>query len=321
MAHAWENEPACPAASSSQHPWEDSSEHVPRPAVQPQDDSASDSDCAGEFAEDPQREFVNFLVLLLLTRTLNAREFCTIMWWASRCGLAAASTYGFRPGAPSGHFQRHCKTVVEPLHSTVCLYEVETPGSSSSKLSRGKVNVPIVPAHEAIDADLRADAGSALKLEEACAGNAVPPAYFTDPVVQARGAGKVWPLGLFIDGVQYSLVDTVIGFWFVCLITGKRWLTAAIRKSTLCDCGCKGWCTMWEVMSAIAWSIAACRAGVWPTRRHDGQGWRASDEGRAAAAGRTMAFPCVVVHIRGDWSEYAGTLGLPTWYDGLRPCY
>ena len=25
--------------------------------------------------------------------------------------------------------------------------------------------------------------------------------------------------------------------------------------------------------------------------------------------------------VKGDWCEYAATLGLPTWADGLKPCY
>jgi len=314
--HLWET-PACGPASA--HPWEDDEGPA---ACDVASGLAADSDSSGdECAKDPTSEFINFLILLLLTRCLNAREFCTVMFWASKCGIAAAGKYGYSPGAPSGHFQRHCDKVVEPLRRRSHLYEFEAPGANPTKLGRGRIAATIVPPHEAVDETLGNDSGASLKLEEACTDNLLPASYYSDPVVTARGAGKVWPLGLFIDGVEYSQQDSVIGFWFVCLVTGARWLTATLRKQTLCDCGCRGWDTLREVMSVIAWSVRAFREGVWPSTRHDGTHWRPSETDRAQAAGKAMRFPCVLVHIRGDWSEYANTLGMPGWHDGLRPCY
>ena len=34
-----------------------------------------------------------------------------------------------------------------------------------------------------------------------------------------------------------------------------------------------------------------------------------------------MPMRAVVVWIKGDWSEFNSTLGLPAWNDGLRPCF
>jgi len=129
------------------------------------------------------------------------------------------------------------------------------------------------------------------------------------------------PLALFIDGVSYSQVDTAIGFWFVNLITGARYLVAVLRKALLCECGCKGWCSLAEVFSFIHWSLKGLSEGVFPSRRHDGREFRASDRKRAEVAGQPLQGRAALLCIKGDWSEYAHSFGFPSWNDGLRPCF
>ena len=34
-----------------------------------------------------------------------------------------------------------------------------------------------------------------------------------------------------------------------------------------------------------------------------------------------MQYIACILYVKGDWAEYAGTLGLPNWNDGLRPCF
>ena len=83
----------------------------------------------------------------------------------------------------------------------------------------------------------------------------------------------VFCVNLFVDGVKYSLTDTVIGFWFVDVLTGKRYLFATIRKRLVCDCGCKGWCTFYVMFRFIRWTLEAMGAGVYPDHRDDASPW------------------------------------------------
>ncbi len=61
--------------------------------------------------------------------------------------------------------------------------------------------------------------------------------------------------------------------------------------------------------------------GVFPDSRHDLSPWRDEDSTRAEKQGTAMRYRCCLLYIKGDWSEYASTVGLPSWEDGLRPCY
>ena len=68
------------------------------------------------------------------------------------------------------------------------------------------------------------------------------------------------------------------------------------------------------------WSIEALACGYFPERRHDGAPWRASDTHRARLSGQRMGMRSACIYVKGDWAEYASTLGFPPWNDGLRPC-
>ena len=60
---------------------------------------------------------------------------------------------------------------------------------------------------------------------------------------------------------------------------------------------------------------------VFPGWRHDRQPWRASDQCRRGRSGEPLAMRSIIMFLKGDWSEFASSLGLPTWGDGCRPCF
>lgn len=62
-------------------------------------------------------------------------------------------------------------------------------------------------------------------------------------------------------------------------------------------------------------------AKKFPNARHDGTAWLDSDGHRNDRLGADLSFRSCVLFIKGDWAEYATTLGLPTWNDSVRPCY
>jgi hypothetical protein len=61
--------------------------------------------------------------------------------------------------------------------------------------------------------------------------------------------------------------------------------------------------------------------GTFPSLRHDGSPFGPGDAQRAERSGEQLMFRSCLIHIKGDWSEYAHTLGFPVWNDHLRPCY
>ena len=64
--------------------------------------------------------------------------------------------------------------------------------------------------------------------------------------------------------------------------------------------------------------VAAGIVGVFTATGHVGSALKGD---RASMAGSKMAAKAACIFVKGDWSEFCGTLGLPTWQDSIRPCY
>ena len=98
-------------------------------------------------------------------------------------------------------------------------------------------------------------------------------------------------------------------------------MICSLRKSDLCQCGCRGLCTLQAVMRLISWSMNCLASGTWPEVRHDGspfEGWRADIGGTFLAEGRCGA----VVEMRADLLEIIGALGFTqSWSDTSHPCF
>eukprot|EP00969_Alexandrium_andersonii_P021147 923918-Alexandrium_andersonii.AAC.1 len=50
-----------------------------------------------------------------------------------------------------------------------------------------------------------------------------------------------------------------------------------------------------------------------PSERHDGRPWLPSDASRATLSNCDLPCSFCILFIKGDWMEYALSLGLPTW--------
>ena len=147
------------------HSWEtdsDGSDEGPSPAQAHEWESAnsdeacdSDSDLDGE--TPPQDELLAYLIDLLLTRTLNAKQFSVIMHWVGKSGVPGLAPYGLRPDAPSGHYQRHLNSVLGHLNDTTSLYSFDIPGYSPAALGRTTHKFHTRPPHEQLEKFVSSD--------------------------------------------------------------------------------------------------------------------------------------------------------------------
>ena len=148
----------------------------------------------------------------------------------------------------------------------------------------------------------------------------MPRCFHDHPVTRsAAGSGQpVRPISVYLDGVQFTREDSVLGFWVVCHLTNKRFLSALVRKSELCQCGCRGWCSLHPIFTMLAWSFRALACGVFPSEDPARQ---ELDPIRANFSGERMQFRAAVLFIKGDWMEYCSTLGFPSWNSEANPCF
>ena len=158
------------------------------------------------------------------------------------------------------------------------------------------------------------------QLETAVAEGDLPPAYLVHPLV-ANADSLVLPFAIYMDGVSYSITDSVVAFWAYNLVTTRRHLICLARKKQVCKCGCRGRCTFWPILEWLRWSCQALHEGIYPHCRHDGHAWNASDTARSEVAGKPMPMKACLLLVKGDWAEFCERLGFPSWSSSLRPCF
>ena len=103
-------------------------------------------------------------------------------------------------------------------------------------------------------------------------------------------------------------------------LTSKRHIICSLRKSDLCNCGCKGVCALGAVLRMISWSLNIVAKGVYPAMRHDGQPF--ADETRAAQRGEQIAYGyCgALIDMIADLEEFANSCGFKRSTTVDHPC-
>ena len=228
------------------------------------------------FSADPTREeageeLASLLLHLKQRGKLSAKDVCVVAWWATGAGASGpVCQLAFPPDRQStGHYQRHIDNTLGSGLSEADHYLVAAPRFLQHSAAREVRSLPILPPHECLHEEALAVGTLGETLRQTTAMGEWPPAYYKHPVVQASAPGTVSPLCLYLDGVVFAKKDSVLGLWCFNLQTGVRHLLAGLRRTEMCKCGCRGWCTLHPIFSVLAWSFKALCEGTFPAARHD----------------------------------------------------
>ena len=310
---------ATSASGSKQHEWEVSTHEWESWPQRPIWEADSDGEIAcGE--KDAQDNFVMALLELKNKGRVSARDVCVLCYWAGKGGLGEeVQRMGMSPASQSGHFQRHLDTVLSSEAATEEYYELPLPGHSNWSLNRVTRNVVTKPAHEQLHAELATKPNLERELQARVRSKQMPPSYDNHPVVLANPDRPVWPVALYVDGVPFAKKDSLLLFVVYNMISDARHVVAILRKSDLCKCGCRGWCSIYPIFCFLRWSFMALAAGAFPCARHDDSAWQSNDSARSTLAGAALCV-CAVMLLKGDWSEFCSTFGFPNWNHASHPC-
>ena len=299
--HAWENYEYAAAAEA---PFED-----------------SDDETAPASKEEAGANLADLLIRLRMSGVLSAKQACVIAWWASQAGaVGPCADFGCAADKNSGFYQRRLDRYLQVGEPGQKFYFLDIPGHDRSLATRCVHRTEVIPPHEALAEEVAKNPGLLQRVQRSEAGTEWSETYKRHPAVTTAPAGEpVLPVALYLDGVPYSKSDGFLAIWCYNLLSWQRHLLCVMRKSTMCACGCRRWCSLWPVFDWLVWSFGVLATGRSPTARHDGSPWQAEDAHRATESGR----PCVraaVCLLKGDWSEFTNTLGLPTWQSNDHPC-
>ena len=281
------------------------------------EDPLDNVDCnyAGEVLAD-------MLVQMKVKGRLHATEVCVLAFWAAKAGACGfVGRLAYKPGRPTGNYNRHFSERMQVPKIDRTLYSVDVPGHHRHDLSRTTHSTLVRPAHERLAEEFKASPAMAADLADAIRIGDMPPAYFQHPLFGKAGEQPPQPLALYLDATPYTKNDAILAITIQFLVSGKRHLLVTLRKSCMCRCGCKGWCSLRPIFKFLAWCLQSLARGRMPDRRHDNDEWHdVQDDDRDLRAGENFGWRGVLLQIRGDWVEFAQTLGFPTWASAEFPC-
>ena len=240
---------------------------------------------------------------------------CTLAWHSTRAGASGVEDLAMDPS--QHHHAEHLRKALG-ARSLSSFYWGRVAIWDYQEEERKMIDFPINAPH-----DQFASAYLERPTDFQVAAHDDPqlsPLYFRHSVYQRVGHLAA-PIGYFSDGVPHSKKDSFFAFYWSNGLTGQRFLICSLRKSDLCKCGCKGFCTLGAVLRMIAWSFNVVAEGVYPAMRHDGKPF--ADEVRAAQRGEPIAdgYCGALVEMRADLEEFSNSCGFKRSTAVDRPCF
>lgn len=252
-------------------------------------------------------ELFEMLFRLKATNVLSAKQACVLAFWAHRAGACGpVRCLALAPDRQSGKFSRRFDDACGTSGKPDGLYSAPLALKVRHDAARVWDTIPIRTPLEALEAELEGSPEPKAELQRAIEADEMPPAFKRHPAVLGAGADElVLPFALYLDGVAYQRSNSVLGIWCYFLFGGRRHLLAVVRKAEVCACGCRGWCTMWPLWRAIAWSLESLLVGRHPSTRHDGTSFGEGDATRAEKAGQPLGFKAIAFLSSPTWRSTA----------------
>lgn len=260
--------------------------------------------------------FAQYLIELKRERVLSAKQACILAYWAHRSGIDGMTRkLAFAPGKASvGHYSRHWDAALHEAEGDEHYMKLRIPLTNRSDFSRTLADVPVVPPHVGLSEELHMNPDIKLRCQDNEFVRSLPRIYHEHPAVRtARPSEPVLALSLYVDGVQFSRTDSVIGFFCYNIASGIRHLCATLRKSELCSCGCRGWCSIFPILAMLRWSVVAMLSGRHPDAMPCGSDWDDEHVIEKSFAGQRLGWTGAVLFMKADWSENVTTMGMPSW--------
>eukprot|EP00971_Amphidinium_carterae_P348378 6490455-Amphidinium_carterae.2 len=260
---------------------------------------------------------------------LSAKLICNICHFATVAGAKGLQDLARPPSTSSSnhaYVTRVDKAMLEhtlevPLFQMLAPQRVKVKGKGSGS-SRQRVDRPLhfLPPHMVVGTYTPTELASLRSaFYDAVREQTLPQSYWQHPIVRANGTTPTIPFSLYMDGVRHLKKDSILGITLCPSLGGaERRLVFAVRKSRLCQCGCRGYCTMFVAFQTLVWSVESMCRGKHPELNPDGEPLPAA---YAARQGQDLPFRACILQIKADWVEFTSTLGLAAHNSKIGPCF
>ena len=124
--------------AGARHSWEAADVHMQSSGAVPELDEHDETWGADDVDDDDPKlavdsatqAYVDYLLYLADESKISAEDVCVSCWYASKVGMSDdVRRIGFRPDAPSGHYQRHLDSVLDFAEKQSQFYKLQVVGT------------------------------------------------------------------------------------------------------------------------------------------------------------------------------------------------
>ena len=230
------------------------------------------------------------MLLLYLKKGISAKDFCVIAHWMQLSHGKGVEDFAKKPSSEEKHYNDHLQLVIARQYRNPALEYYPIPMMSKKSTARDIVQIPFnLPTEQLARKYFVGNTSPS----EHDLQQALPPLPCFDPigdldifrshpvVKKCERAGihrsRIRAGGIYMDAAKYSNNDSFEGIFYNDIESGYRCLVVVVRKSELCNCGCRGWCTLFAMQQVIAADLNNGARGRWSDvdsfgRPHQGPG-------------------------------------------------
>lgn len=242
-------------------------------------------------------ELRRFLLEKFCLQGMTGSDVAQISYFASRAGASGVSDLALQPSSATKNGHHHVMNHAGMIYPEVDLDYVKCPMFLKREAQRSLEEVPIFKPSKALKKYITAEM---IPHPERDFHRIVGEldSYETHEVVcNARRKGlrtQVRPLAIYWDGVVYTKNDSFFAAYTTDILTGQKFLAFLLRSEEMCQCGCRGWCSLFPLLSAWASDL------------------------KSLAEGEDTIY--AVLDVQGDWPALLQVFGLRYWSHNVHPC-
>ena len=266
---------------------------------------------AGSSHADGPGALRQHLVGLFASGSLSAQALTKLAWFITRAGGSGVADLARDPDSIGRNAARHLKERLgmNDIADNFLLYVAVPQHHGRGKLATRRP-LPILPTHEIIAKMFHN------RKHEFMAHVAAPDLlcdnFYSHDTVLAHGAGKCFPLRLFMDWARLDNRQAVLNISMSSLFLPTRVPFGSYHKRIFCKCGCRGAHTLQPILDAVAWVFRVLATGLWPETDYYGNPWPEHSWRHLMAGAELFAGARgVLCEVGGDLDEWAKSCGLP----------
>ena len=266
---------------------------------------------------DAAAELRKAMLLVYLKKGISAKDFCVLAFWMQLSQGKGVEDFARKPSSEDKHYNEHLQLIIGREYRNPDLEYYPIPMVSTKSTERNIVQIPFnLPSEQlARKYFVGRTSPSEHDLQQALPLPCIDPIgdldiFRSHPVVKQCEQEGIHPSriragGIYMDAAKYSNNDSFEGIFYNDIQAGYRCLVVVVRKSELCNCGCRGWCTLFAMQQVIAADLNNGARGRWSDVDSFGRPYQGPGMEHRQSRLRQMGFCLATIEVRGDWPAIA----------------